>query len=158
MRNFATVLFSTLLLSSAALVHAQNTFPLDELTKLTSKNPSDFETAMLEKDYSLQSKESDKVSKVFTSDKAGDKGKKYTFIRRQVPNATVGLTFTTTDKKYYLDLKAKLASSGYKFVKEENKTENGVQTTWYNYTNRTHTVSICSYTTDVTWFSVQCHL
>lgn len=154
----STILLLSSILLSATSAFAQYTFPLPELVKLPSKNASDFETVMLEKDYSLQTKQSDQISKVYTSDKAGVSDKKYTFVRRQVPNATVGITFTTTDKKYYLDIKAKLASSGYKFVKEENKTTDKVQATWYHYSNGTMNVSICSYTTDANWFSVQVHL
>ena len=155
-RSIVLFLLSVVFSSSAVL--AQYTFPLPELVKLPSKNASDFETIMLEKDYSLQTKLSDQVSKVYTSDKAGVSDKKYTFVRRQVPNATVGITFTTTDKKYYLDIKAKLAASGYKFVKEENKAVDKVQATWYHFSNGTMNVSICSYTTDVNWFAVQVHL
>ncbi|GAA4461577.1 hypothetical protein GCM10023093_06450 [Nemorincola caseinilytica] len=155
-RSTILLLLSIILSSSAAF--AQYTFPLPELVKLPSKNASDFETIMLEKDYSLQTKLSDQVSKVYTSDKAGVNDKKYTFVRRQVPNAAVGITFTTTDKKYYLDIKAKLAASGYKFVKEEHKTIEKVEATWYHYSNGTMNVSICSYTTDANWFAVQVHL
>ncbi len=147
-----------LLLSAPIAALAQNTFPLPELIKLTSKNPSDFETTMLEKDYTLQTKQSSPTTKIYTSDKPGAAGKVYTMSRHQVPNATVDLVFTTTDKKYYLDVKAKLASSGYKFVKEESKPVNNVPATWYHYSNGVYKVSITSYTADVTWFTIQAHL
>lgn len=137
---------------------AQYTFPLAEFIKMTGQNASDFETTMLEKDYSLQTKMSSAVNKIYTSDKKGAEGKQYIIARKQVPGASVALTFTTTDKKYYLDTKAKLASSGYKFVKEENKPINNVPATWFLYTNGGYKVSICSYTTDVKWFVVEAHL
>jgi len=113
---------------------------------------------MLEKDYSVQTKLSDPTTKVYMSDKPGVGGKQYTISRHQLPNATPDIIFTSTDKKYYLDFKAKLASSGYKFVKEENKPVNGTPAVWYHYTNGVYRASICSYTTDVTWFVVQVRL
>ncbi len=137
---------------------AQYNFPLPELIKLTSVNPSDFETKMLEKDYTLQNKQSTATMKLYSSDKPGSGGKTYTISRSQVPNATVDLTFSTTDKKYYLEVKAKLAASGYKFQKEENKAINNTPAVWYHYTNGVYKVSIASYTTDITWFTVQAHL
>lgn len=158
MKKIVFLLLSTIILSSYA-ANAQHTFALQELVNLTNKNASDFETKMLENDYSLQSKMSDDISKVYTSDKAGDGGKKYKIVRRQVTNSkVVGVTFTTTDKKYYLALKADLAKNGYKFVKEESQTIEKVPATWYHYANGPLTVSICSYTTDVSWFTVQAHL
>jgi hypothetical protein len=147
-----------LMISAPGIIHAQTTFPLPELIKLTSLNPSDFETKMLEKDYTLQNKESTPTTKIYTSDKPGASGKPYRVSRHQVPHATVDLIFSTTDKKYYLELKSKLASSGYKFVKEENKPVNDVPAVWYHYTNGLYKVSIASYTSDVTWFTVQAHL
>jgi len=147
-----------LLLSAPFVAMAQSTFPLPDFIKLTSKNPSDFETTMLEKDYSVQTKLSDPTTKVYMSDKPGVGGKQYTISRHQLPNATPDIIFTSTDKKYYLDFKAKLASSGYKFVKEENKPVNGTPAVWYHYTNGVYRASICSYTTDVTWFVVQVRL
>ena len=138
-------------------LHAQYNFPLGELQKLTSKNASDFETFVLEKEYSYQSKLSSKVLKVYTSDKPGAGGKQYTISRYQVPNAMAKVSFTTTDKKFYLDLKAHLAGSGLKFVNEENKTIDGVQATCYNYANGALRVSLCSYSTDVTWFNIEVH-
>lgn len=144
---------------SSSVTFAQHNFNLQEMVNLTSKNAPDFETKMLENDYSLQSKMSDEISKVFTSDKAGESGKKYKMVRRQVTNSKiVGLTFSTTDKKYYLSLKADLAKNGYKFVREENQTIEKVPATWYHYKNGPMNVSICSYTTDITWFTVQAHL
>ncbi len=138
---------------------AQNTFPLPDLVKLTSKNGSDFETAMLEKDYSVQSKLSNPTTKVYTSDQADAKGKKYSISRHQVPGANPDIVFTTTDKKYYIEVKTKLASGGYKFVKEENKPlEDETPVIWYHYTNGIYKVRICTYTTDAAWFKVQIFL
>jgi len=137
---------------------AQHTFPLTELQKLTGKNAGDFETNALEKDYSLQSKLSSNIMKVYTSDKPGPEGKKYILSRYQVPNAMAKITFSTTDKKYYIDIKTHLASSGLKFVKEENKTMEGAQAECNNYANGSLKVSLCSYTTDVTWYVVEVHL
>ncbi len=157
MKKSVTLLFSAVVFSLS--VHAQQTFPLQELVNFTSKNASDFETKMLESDYSLQSKMSDEISKVYTSDKAGDKGKNYKIIRRQVTNSkVVGITFSTTDKKYYLALKADLAKAGYKFTKEEPTTIEKVPATWYHYNNGPMKISICTYRTDVNWFMVQAHL
>lgn len=136
---------------------AQATFPLPELQKLTEKNASDFETEMLTKDYSMQSKLSSPTNKVYTSDKKGAQGRPYTMSRAQVPNAAAVVTFTTSDKKYYLDLKNQLASSGFKFVNEENKTVNGTSAVCHNFTNKVYTVSLYTYTTDVMWFMVQVH-
>ena len=138
--------------------NAQYNFPLAELQKLTNKNASDFETVVLGKDYSIQSKLSNQVMKVYTSDKPGADGKQNTISRYQVPNAMAKITFCTTDKKYYLDLKSHLAAGGLKFVNEENKTIEGVQAGCYNYTNGTLKVCLCSYTTDVTWYKVEVHL
>lgn len=158
MKKSAILLFLSIAFCSSAAL-AQHTFNLQEMVNLTSKNAPDFETKMLESDYSLQSKMSDDISKVFTSDKAGESGKKYKIVRRQVTNSKiVGVTFTTTDKKYYLGLKADLAKAGYKFASEENQTIEKVPATWYHYKNGPMTVSICSYTTDATWFTVTAHL
>ncbi len=154
------ILFLAFIISFLPSSHllAQYAFPISEFIKMTGQNASDFETTMLEKDYSLQTKMSDAVNKIYTSDKKGAEGKPYTIARKQVPGASVALTFTTTDKKYYLETKAKLASSGYKFVKEENKPVNNVPATWFHYTNGAYKVSICSYTTDLKWFVVEAHL
>jgi hypothetical protein len=146
------------LLSAPLPILAQYTFPLVEMVKLTTKNPSDFETVMLERDYSVDTKLSVPTTKIYTSDKPGATGKKYTFSRHQLPNATPDLIFTSTDKKYYLDFKAKLATSGYKFVKEENRPIGGTPAVWYDYSNGVYRVSICSYTTDDKYFTVQVRL
>ena len=149
----------TILVALAPLgLHAQYNFPLGELQKLTGKNPSDFETFVLGKDYSLQSKLSSNVMKVYTGDKKNADGTQNTISRYQVPNAMAKVTFTTTDKKYYLDVKTHLAASGLKFVNEENRTIDGVQAECNNYANGALKVSLCSYTTDVTWFKVEVHL
>jgi hypothetical protein len=158
MKKSIFLLALTSLFVLPSTLFAQYTFPLAEFIKMTGQNASDFETTMLEKDYSLQTKLSSAVNKIYTSDKKGAEGKQYTIPRKQVPGASVALTFTTTDKKHYLDTKAKLASSGYKFVKEENKPINNVPATWFLYTNGAYKVSICSYTTDVKWFVVEAHL
>jgi hypothetical protein len=138
-------------------LHAQYNFSLGELQKLTGKNPSDFETFVLGKDYSLQSKLSNNVTKVYISDKKGDNGTQNTISRYQVPNAMARITFTTTDKKYYLDIKTHLAASGLKFVNEENKTIDGAQAECNNYANGALKLSLCSYTTSVTWFKIEVH-
>jgi hypothetical protein len=158
MKKNIYLLATAVLFILPSTLFAQYTFPLAEFIKMTGQNASDFETTMLEKDYSLQTKLSSSVVKVYTSDKKGAEGKQYTITRKQVPGASVALTFTTTDKKHYLDTKAKLASSGYKFVKEENKPINNIPATWFLYTNGAYKVSICSYTTDVKWFVVEAHL
>ena len=137
---------------------AQYVFPIAELQKLCVQNLTDFETFMLTNDYSMQSKQSTPTSKVYTSDKPGAAGKQYSINRSQVPNAVVNLMFTTTDKKWYLELKKQLAATGYKFVKEEQKTVNGAQAVCSNFTNGKYQVSVYSYTTDAPWFGVQIHL
>jgi hypothetical protein len=138
-------------------VFSQYNFPLGELQKMAQKNASDFETFVMEKDYSLQSKSSNKELKVFASDKPGPSGKQYIISRYQVPNAMARITFITTDKKHYLDVKAKLAAGGVKYVNEENKTIDGTQAACYNYASGALKVTLCTYTTDVTWFKVELH-
>jgi len=138
--------------------NAQHVFPLTELQKFCAQNSSDFETFMLTNDYSLQSKLSNPVSKVYWSDKTGISDKKYTITRSQVPNAVANILFTNTDKKWYLEVKKQLAATGYKFVKEENKTVNGAQATGSNFSNGTFQVSIYTYTTDVPYYVIQIHL
>jgi hypothetical protein len=154
-------IFLALLLSvvlSPSVSFAQYTFPLTELQKLTNKNASDFETVMIEKDYSIQSKLSNATTKIYWSDKPGVSDKKYIMSRFQVPGGATKLTFSFTDKKHYLELKKALAAGGFKFVKEENKTVDGVETVWYHYSGNGFTVSLCSYTKDVTWFVAEAHI
>ncbi len=98
-KNMFLLALSALFILPSTLF-AQYTFPLADFIKMTGQNASDFETTMLEKDYSLQTKMSDAVNKIYTSDKKGAEGKPYTIARKQVPGASVALTFTTTDKKY----------------------------------------------------------
>jgi hypothetical protein len=153
-----TIMLALCFVAFSHTVFAQYNFPLAELQKLTGKNASDFETVMLEKDFSIQTKLSNPTTRIFWSDKAGAEGKKYAITRHQVPNAAVNITFNTTDKKYYIELKKTLATSGFKFKGEEAKTIDGVAATWYHYSNGVHTVSLASYSKDVTWFVVQVHI
>lgn len=139
-------------------LRAQYNFPLSELQKLTGKNASDFDTYVMGKDYSLQGKLSTAVMKVYTSDKTGPEGKKYTISRYQVPNAMAKITFSTTDKKYYLDLKSHLAGTGLKYVSQNERTIEGMQATCYNYANGALKVSLCTYSADENWFVVEVHL
>lgn len=150
--------FVIALLCYAPFAKAQYVFPIADLQKLAVDKMSDFETFMLTNDYSIQSKLSTPTSKVYTSDKPSAAGKPYTITRSQVPNAVANVMFTTTDKKWYLELKKQLASTGYKFVKEEPKAINGAQAVCSNFTNGKYQVSVFSYTTDVAWFGVQIHL
>ena len=147
------------LLSSSFAAHAQYNFPLVELEKMTAKNASDFETVVMEKDYTLQSKLSSPVLKVYTSDKAAESGKKNTITRYQVPNAVSKIELSTTDKKYYLELKSKMAAMGFKFLGQEDKTIAGSPATIYNYTNGPFQLSLATYTAagDINWFVVQIH-
>ena len=138
--------------------NAQYVFPIADLQRLCGQNLTDFETFMLTNDYSMQSKLSNPTSKVYMSDKPGPGGKQYTITRSQVPHAVASVMFTTTDKKWYLDLKKQLAATGYKFVREENKTVNGAQAVCSNFSNGKYEVSVFSYTTDAAWFGVQIHL
>jgi hypothetical protein len=151
----ALLTFSVLFIAAAS--YAQYTFPLSDLQKLPNKNASDFETFVMEKDYSFQSKMSSQIMKVYTSDKPGASGKQYVISRYQVPNAMAKVTFTTTDKKYYLELKSKLAAAGIKYVNEENKTIEGAQAACFNYASGGFKVSLCTYTTDVMWYKVEVH-
>ncbi len=137
--------------------HAQYNFPLVEMEKLTAKNASDFETAVLEKDYSLEPKASTQILKVYTSDKPSESGKKNMITRYQVPNAVSKIEFSTTDKKYYIDVKSKLASMGFKFLNEEDKPIDGIQATVYNYSNGPFQLSVATYTKDAMWYVVTIH-
>ena len=152
--RLSIILGAILTITTSFSAYAQYNFPLVEIEKLTAKNASDFETALLEKDYSLDTKASTQVLKVYTSDKPAENGKKNIFTRFQVPNAVPKLEFSSTDKKYYIDIKSKLAPMGFKFLKEEDKTINGVQATVYNYTNGPFQLSLATYTKDVMWFVV----
>jgi hypothetical protein len=125
---------------------AQTVVPLPDLEKLCLKNASDFETFALTKDYSIQSKLSTDVTKVYWSDKANVNGKQNTLSRTQIPHASARVEFTTTDKKWYLDLKSLMASSGYKFVNDEKQTINGVPTDLHNFTNGKVHVAVYSFT------------
>jgi hypothetical protein len=153
-----------LLISAVAFIllplssHAQYNFPLAELQKLTSKNASDFDTYVMGKDYSLQGKVSTNIMKVYASDKAGPQGKKYTIVRYQVPGAMTKITFSTTDKKFYLDVKSNLASSGLKYASQGEKTIENMQATCYNYANGALKVSLCTYSAEENWFVIEVHL
>ena len=143
---------------SPLTIFAQYNFPIADMQKLCGKNASDFETVVMGKDYSVQSKLSTAVMKVYTSDKAALDGKKYTISRYQVPNAMARITFSTTDKKFYLDVKAHLATNGLKFVKEEARKFDGTDAACYNYaTASSFHVALCSYTTDVPWYVIEVH-
>ena len=143
----------------SVMSYAQHTFSLQEMQNFTSKGPSDFETDMLENDYSLQNKLSDKESKVYLSDKAAADGKKYKIVRRQVTNSkVVEVTFYTTDKKYYIALKKDLAAKGFKAVKNEEITVENVPATKYYFVNAPMNVILCTYTTDASWFTVQTYV
>ncbi len=153
----------TLMVACAAMLplssFAQALFPLADIEKFCTKNLSDFETEVLMKDYSLQGKLSNATTKVYASDKANANGKPNMITRSQVPNAKPNIVVATTDKKYYLELKAKLPASGYKFVKEENKAINGEQVSVYNFSNTKYQVSLYSTTKeDIVWYTVQIHL
>ena len=147
-----------LLTASSFISRAQYNFPLVELEKLTGKNASDFEPAVLEKDYTLESKTSTQVLKVYSSDKPSANGKKNIVTRYQVPNASCKIEFSTTDKKYYIELKTKLASMGFKLLNEDTKPIKGAQATVYNYSNGPFQLSLSTYTTDVIWYVVEVHI
>jgi hypothetical protein len=150
---FAAIVFAPLSL------FAQTNFPLGELEKMCLKNANDFDTYVLGKDYSIQSKLSDAVTKMYWSDKPGAAGKPYSVARFQNPKAIPIVKCTTTDKKYYIELKTALAANGYKFDKEESKTVNGIQSVWYIYTKGVKQVSLTSYNEgEVTWYGVHIHL
>ena len=134
--------------------NAQYNFPLAELEKLTAKNASDFETVVMEKDYSLQAKTSTSVLKVYTSDKPSESGKQNMITRYQVPNAVSKIEFSTTDKKYYIEVKASLGKLGFKFLGQEDKTIKGTQATVNNYSNGPFQLSLATYATDNTWYQV----
>ena len=137
--------------------HAQYNFPLAELEKLTNKNLGDFDTYVMEKDYSLDTKASTQVLKIYRSDKPSADGKINKITRYQVPNAVCRLEFSSTDKKYYLDVKSKLAAMGFKLVNDEVKTINGVQGPVYHYSNGPFQLALTTYNTDTTWYVVEVH-
>jgi hypothetical protein len=157
MKGKLILLFAGVL--AAISVSAQHTFSLQEMQNFTSKGASDFETSMLESDYSLQNKLSDKESKVYLSDKASPDGKKYKMVRRQVTNSkVVEVTFYTTDKKYYIALKKDLASKGFKAIKNEEVTVENVPATKYHFFNAPMNIILCTYTTDASWYTVQAYV
>ncbi len=152
-----TLLTVMLIALAPRVLYAQYAFPLGELQKLTTKNASDFETEVMKKDYSYQQKQSNKELKVYTSDKPGKEGQKYVISRYQVPNAMAKVTFITTDKNYYLDVKAKLAATGVKYVNNEEKMVDGNAATVYNYANGALRVALITYSTDINWYRVEVH-
>ncbi len=157
-KTLLRLLFAAIVLSPFSLF-AQTTFPLGELEKMCLKDANDFDTYVLGKDYSIQSKLSDAVTKMYWSDKPGPAGKPYTVARFQNPKAVPIVKCTTTDKKYYIELKSSLTANGYKFEKEENKTVNGIQSVWYIYSKGAKQVSLTSYNEgDATWYGVHIHL
>jgi len=156
--RLSVILPAILIFATSFAAHAQYNFPLVELEKLTAKNASDFETALLEKDFSLDAKASTAILKVYTSDKPLESGKHSTFTRYQVPNAVAKLEFSTTDKKYYIDVKSKLGSLAFKFLNQEDKQMNGVQATVNNYTNGPFQLSLSTYSKDGnTWYVATIH-
>ncbi len=138
--------------------HAQYNFALVELEKLTSKNSSDFDTYVMEKDYTIQSKTSTQVLKIYLSDKPSADGTKNIITRYQVPNASCKIEFSTTDKKYYLEVKSKLGAMGFKLINDEVKTINGAQAQVYHYSNGPFQLSLSTYTTDHNWYVVEIHV
>lgn len=137
---------------------AQYEPPLTELEKLCMKNGNDFETFALTNDYSLQPKLSTAEKKIYCSDKAGANGKKYSITRFQVPKAMTEITFVTTDKKYYIELKSALAAAKYKFVKQDDKKIDDVDASGNDFSNGKYSVSLHTYTKgDVNYYEVQIH-
>ena len=157
MRKIFVLIAIAFVILTPGILRAQYNFPLVELEKLTNKNASDFETFVMEKDYSLQSKTSTQTLKIYTSDKPSADGKISTITRYQVPNANSKIEFSTTDKKYYLEVKSKLTPMGFKLVNDEVKTINGAQAQVYNYSNGPFQLSLATYTTDGTWYVVDIH-
>lgn len=153
------ILFAAVTLATLAprLAQAQYNFPAAELQKMTNKNVSDFDTYVMEKEYSMDNKASTQILKVYHSDKATADGKNYTITRYQVPNAACKIEFSTTDKKYYLDIKSKLESMGFKLVNDQVKVIKGAQAQVYNYTNGPLMLILSTYHTDVTWYVVEVH-
>jgi len=151
---FIVVAFIALL---PRLARAQYNFPVAEMQKLTAKNVSEFDTYVMEKEYSMDNKASTQILKVYHADKPAADGKTYTVTRYQVPHAACKIEFTTTDKKYYLDIKSKLESMGFKLVNDQVKTINGAQAQVYSYSNGPFTLILSNYKTDVTWYMVTIH-
>ena len=144
-----------LLTFSSYKTRAQYNFPVVEMEKLTAKNASDFETAVMEKDYSVDNKASTQVLKVYTSDKPSASGKANIITRYQVPNAVCKIELSTTDKKYYLEVKSKLTAMGFKLINNETKTIKGAQAQVYNYSNGPFQLCLSTYTTDMNWYVVE---
>ena len=156
----STILLLALSLSFFApfVCHAQYNFQLVELEKLTNKNSSDFDTYVMEKDYTVQSKISTQILKIYHSDKKSADGTINVITRYQVPNAACKIEFSTTDKKYYLDVKSKLGAMGFKLVNDEVKTINGAQAQVYHYSNGPFQLSLSTYTTEANWYVVEIHI
>ncbi len=151
-----TIIFLALAFTFFApgICHAQYNFPLVELEKLCGKNSSDFDTYVMEKDYTIQSKTSTQILKIYKSDKKSADGTTNVITRYQVPNAASKIEFSTTDKKYYLDVKSKLASMGFKLLNDEVKTINGAQAQVYHYSNGPFQLSLGTYSTEANWYIV----
>ncbi len=157
MKGTIILLAFTLSIFVPRVCHAQYNFPLVELEKLCGKNSSDFDTYVMEKDYTIQSKTSTQILKIYNSDKAAADGKKYVITRYQVPNAVCKIEFSCTDKKYYLEVKTKLAAMGFKLLNDEVKTINGAQAQVYHYSNGPYQLTLSTYTTDANWYVVELH-
>jgi len=157
MKNIITAVAITVFSLAPFVSNAQFNFPVTEIQKLTNKNVSDFDTYVMEKEYSMDNKASTQILKVYHSDKPAADGKQYTITRYQVPNMACKIEFTTTDKKYYLDIKSKLESMGFKLMSDQVKTINGSQAQVYNYSNGPFVLVLSNYKTDVTWYVVEIH-
>jgi len=157
MKGIFLMLALTLGITAPRLAQAQYNFPLVELEKLTNKNSSDFDTYVMEKDYTIQSKISTQILKIYNSDKKSADGTTNIITRYQVPNAACKIEFSTTDKKYYLEIKSKLGAMGFKMLNDEVKTINGAQAQVYHYSNGPFQLSLSTYTTDVNWYVVEIH-
>ena len=152
------ILLLTLSVFAPRVCHAQYNFPLVELEKLCGKNSSDFDTYVMEKDYTIQSKTSTQILKIYKSDKKSADGTINVITRYQVPNAKCKIEFSTTDKKYYMDVKSKLGAMGFKLINDEVKTINGAQAQVYNYSNGPFQLALSTYTTDANWYVVEIHI
>ena len=95
MKRIIIIAAVALIAFTPGISRAQYNFALVELEKLTGKNASDFDTYVMEKDYTIQSKTSTQVLKIYVSDKPSADGKKNVITRYQVPNASCKIEFTT---------------------------------------------------------------
>jgi len=149
-KSILLLLLSVLSMASLNLAKAQSTFSLTELESLCDYGTPNFETYVLNKGYSYWSEFSSVAATLYHADKQREDATR-DLISRSAYGTLV--SFTTSSKQYYLDLKTALTNQGYKFVKEEQKviggTSDPLNTIWYHYANENYKVIIYSYSLEI---------